>query len=40
VILAIPAAPEVAPRDVIMRELAPLIASMGAARSQAWTRAK
>ena len=40
VILAIPVAPEIAPRDAIMRELGPLIASMGAAGSQAWTRAK
>jgi len=40
VILAIPVAPEIAPRDVIMRELALLLASMGAARSQAWTLGK
>jgi hypothetical protein len=39
VMLAIPVAPKIAPRDVIMRELAPLIASMGAARST-WARAK
>jgi len=40
VILAIPVVPEIAPRDVIMRELALLLASMGAARSQAWTLGK
>ena len=34
VILAIPVAPNIAPRDVILRELAPMVASMGAERSQ------
>ena len=33
VILAIPVAPKIAPRDVILRELGPMVASMDAARS-------
>jgi 5,10-methylenetetrahydromethanopterin reductase len=40
VILAIPVAPKIVPRDVILRELEPMVASMGAARSQPWTRPK
>jgi len=40
VILAIPVAPNIAPRDDILRGLAPMIAAMGAARSQPWTRIK
>jgi hypothetical protein len=33
VVLAIPVAPNITPRDVIMRELGPMIVSMGAETS-------
>jgi 5,10-methylenetetrahydromethanopterin reductase len=40
VILAIPVAPKIVPRDVILRELAPMVASIGAARTPSMDRGK